>query len=223
MDLLDPDLNRLRLRLRFRHFQLLSHAGARRAASGLPRRKCVTQPALEPHAGRNRGRPGRAAVQRTSRGLSPTGHGIAATRSARQILEELGRVPQEINLGPQVAALIRVGAPHFVAHSVMPRVISRLAALRPRGARIQLIERPVPELFAALQEGDADALVNYLRRSTSEAVKMPLHQEKLYESNYQLVAPRTIGSPNRAGPCRWRNWSTKTGSCPRRTRCCARK
>ncbi|ULY92274.1 LysR family transcriptional regulator substrate-binding protein [Bordetella pertussis] len=54
---------------------------------------------------------------------------------------------------------------------------------------VQLIERPVPELFAALQEGDADALVTTYAPQHIEAVKMPLHQEKLYESTYQLVAP----------------------------------
>ncbi|KAB1448874.1 LysR substrate-binding domain protein [Bordetella bronchiseptica MBORD678] len=188
MDLLDPDLNRLASRLRFRHFQLLltlAREGSLRAAA---QEMHVTQPALSRMLEEIEGVLGVQLFVRTSRGLSPTGHGIAATRSARQILEELGRVPQEINLGPQVAALIRIGAPHFVAHSVMPRVISRLAALRPR-VHVQLIERPVPELFAALQEGDADALVTTYAPQHIEAVKMPLHQEKLYESNYQLVAP----------------------------------
>ncbi|WAZ43754.1 LysR family transcriptional regulator substrate-binding protein [Bordetella pertussis] len=60
--------------------------------------------------------------------------------------------------------------------------------MRPR-VHVQLIERPVPELFAALQEGDADALVTTYAPQHIEAVKMPLHQEKLYESTYQLVAP----------------------------------
>ncbi|WP_227316613.1 LysR family transcriptional regulator substrate-binding protein, partial [Bordetella pertussis] len=71
---------------------------------------------------------------------------------------------------------------------IQPIESSHLAALRPR-VHVQLIERPVPELFAALQEGDADALVTTYAPQHIEAVKMPLHQEKLYESTYQLVAP----------------------------------
>lgn len=125
---------------------------------------------------------------RSSRGLQPTEHGVAAIRSARQILEELWRVPQEVSLGPQVSALVRVGAPHFLAHSLMPQVIARLASQAPR-VHVQLIERPVPELFEALQEGDADALVTTYAPQHIESVKMPLHQEKLYESRYELVAP----------------------------------
>src|SRR5690606_16582176 len=98
------------------------------------------------------------------------------------------RVPQEINLGPQVAALIRVRAPHFVAHSVMPRVISRLAALRPR-VHVQLIERPVPQLFAALHAGHAAPPLTPYARQRIQAAKMPRRQGTPYASRRHLRAP----------------------------------
>lgn len=188
MNALDPELNRLTSRLRFRHFQLLvslAQEGSLRAAA---QEMHVTQPALSRTLEEIESVLGVKLFARSSRGLVPNAHGVAATRSARQILEELLRVPQEVNLGAHASALIRLGAPHFVAHSLLPSVVGRLAALRPR-VHVQLIERPVPELFAALQDGDVDALVSTYSPRHIEAVQVPLRLEKLYESKYELVAP----------------------------------
>jgi Transcriptional regulator len=188
MDVLDPELNRLSSRLRFRHFQLLvtlAREGSLRAAA---QEMHVTQPALSRTLEEIESVLGVKLFVRSSRGLVPNAHGVAATRSARQILEELSRVPEELSLGGHASALVRLGAPHFVAHSLLPSVIGKLAALRPR-VHVQLIERPVPELFAALQNGDADALVTTYSPQHIEAVQVPLQQEKLYESTYELIAP----------------------------------
>ncbi len=187
MDLLNPDLSRLVSRLRFRHFHLLvmlSREGSLRAAA---HQMHLTQPALSRTLEEIESVLGVKLFSRTSRGLVPTAQGVAATRSARQILEELSRVPQEINVGSEAFAVIRLGAPHFVAHSFLPPVISRLAALRPR-VHVILIERPVPELFEALANGDADALITTYAPQHVENVQMPLLQEKLYEEKYELVA-----------------------------------
>ena len=188
MDALNSELNRLASRLRFRHFQLLvvlAKEGSLRAAA---QEMHLTQPALSRTLEEIEGVLGVRLFTRSSRGLVPTVHGVAATRGARQILEELGRVPQEVSLGADASALVRIGAPHFVAHSLLPSVIGRLAALRPR-VHVQIIERPVPELFAALHNGDADALITTYSPQHVEAVQVPLHQEKLYESACELVGP----------------------------------
>lgn len=187
MDVPTGELNPLISRLRFRHFQLLetlSREGSLRSAA---REMHVTQPALSRMLEEIESVLGTQLFVRSSRGLQATAHGVAATRSARYILEELWRVPQEIKLGTRTAALIRIGAPHPVAHGLLPPVIGRLAAQRPR-IQVQLIERAVPELFLALQDGEVDALVTTYSPQHLETVQVPLEQERLYESQYELVA-----------------------------------
>lgn len=190
MDALNAELNRLASRLRFRHFQLLvvlAKEGSLRAAA---QEMHLTQPALSRTLEEIETVLDVKLFTRSSRGLIPTVHGVAATRSARQILEELLRVPQEVSLGDDASALVRIGAPHFVAHSLLPAAVVRLAALRPR-VHVQVIERPVPELFEALHSGDADVLITTYSPQYVEAVQEPLFLEKLYESTYELVGPVT--------------------------------
>lgn len=187
MDPTHPELARLASRLRFRHFELLvalAETGSLRAAA---QRMHLTQPALSRSLEEIEGVLGIRLFSRTSRGLVPTAHGVAATRSAQQILEELSRFPQEVGLGVEASARVCVGAPHFVAHSFLPPVIARLAAMRPR-VHVVLVERPVPELFAALHRGEVDALVTTYAPQHVENVPVALHQEKLYDSKYELVA-----------------------------------
>lgn len=189
MDAPSAPLNHLSSRLRFRHFQLLetlAREGSLRAAA---QEMHVTQPALSRTLEEIESVLGVQLFVRTSRGLVPTPQGVAATRSARYILEELLRVPEEIKLGAGTSALIRIGAPHPVAHGLLPSVIGRLTAQRPR-IQVDLIERAVPELFQALQAGAVDALVTNYSPQHMEAVQVPLQQEKLYESEYELVASK---------------------------------
>ncbi len=186
---MDRAVEHLASRLRFRHFQLLevlSREGSLRAAA---QQMHVTQPALSRTLEEIENVLGVKLFVRTSRGLVPTAHGVAATRSARYILEELIRVPQEIKLGTRTSALIRIGAPHPVAHGLLPMAIHRLTTSRPR-IEVALVERPIPDLFLALQAGEVDALVTNYSPQHLDTVQIPLQQDKLYDSAYELVAPK---------------------------------
>jgi len=185
---MDSAVDHLASRLRFRHFQLLEVLERERSLRAAAQEMHVTQPALSRMLEEIESVFEVKLFERTARGLTPTGHGIAATRSARYILEELTRVPQEIRLGTNTAAVIRIGAPQPVAHGLLPTVIHRLTASKPP-VDVVLLERAVPELFHALQAGEVDALVTNYSPQHMEAVQIPLKLEKLYESKYELVAP----------------------------------
>ena len=78
----------------------------------------------------------------------------------------------------------------------------------------------MPELFAALQEGDADALVTTYapqHRSRQDAAAPGNSTNRTTSSS----RPRTIGSLNRAGPCPLAKLVNEDWILPRRTRCCA--
>jgi LysR family transcriptional regulator, regulator of abg operon len=188
VDMLAGELNKLASRLRFRHFQLLvalAREGSLRAAA---QEMHVTQPALSRMLEELESALGSQLFVRSSRGLTPTTDGVTATRSARYILEELWRVPQELRLRADATAQIRIGAPHPVAHGLLSSAIARLTAHRPR-IHVELIERAVPDLFIALQNGEAEVLVTTYSPKHLEAVQVPLQQERLCETKYELVAP----------------------------------
>ena len=187
MDFSAPAFTRLTSRLRFRHFELLIALSGESSLRAAAQQMHLTQPALSRMLDDMERVLSVRLFERTSRGLRPTSNGIAATRCARQILEELGRVPQETALGEGVAAVVRIGAPHYVAHDFLPPLVARLTAQRPR-IHVKLIERPVPDLFQALEDGEADALITTYTPQLTAGLRIPLRQQRLYDSKFRLIA-----------------------------------
>lgn len=186
--LTDPDTERLVSRLRFRHLRLiveLRRGGSLRAAAqGLH----LTQPALSKALGELEGAFGFPLFTRTARGVTPTARGEVAVRGAEMLLAELAHLRVEAAAGDAVAAVVRIGAPPFVAQGYLPAVLARLAQSEPP-VRVQLLEERVPALLEALAGGQLDALVTSYPAQMPELGGVQLHFEKLFDAEFFVIAP----------------------------------
>lgn len=179
---------RLAGRLRFRHLQLLlalEEGGSLRAAA---QQLNFTQPALSKALAEVEGAFGLPLFTRTARGLTPTPAGRAALRGARLLLQELAHVQDETAAAATAAAVVRIGAPPFVAHGHLPAVVARLAAATPR-VHVELLEERVPLLVQALSEGRVDALVTSYPPPAADGSMGGLRYEKLFDTEYAVIAP----------------------------------
>lgn len=177
---------RLATRLRFRDLQLLvalSDGSSLRKAAELMN---VTQPALSRTLTDIEGAFGCALFVRGSRGLQPTVQGLAAMRGALQLLQELDRVGEEVEFSAESASVIRVGAPPFVAHGHLPRVIKQMRA-NGQTVRLKVVEGVVNDLFDKLLQGDVDALFTTYADRSVEGERFTY--ESLFPSRYVLIAP----------------------------------
>lgn len=174
--------------LRFRHLRLLQtlkESGSLRSAAASMN---LTQPALSRMLSEIEAIFGASLFERTSRGLLATPKGEAAIRGAGQMLEELARVQQEVALGVEAATVVKLGAPHFVAHGYLPPVIASLCTQTPK-VHVQLIEGAVPHLFDALAAGEVDALISTYSARSSDDTTVPLVYEQLFASEYVVIGP----------------------------------
>lgn len=179
---------RLAGRLRFRHLQLLlalEQGGSLRAAA---QELNFTQPALSKALAEVESAFGLPLFTRTARGLTPTPQGRAALRGARLLLEELAHVQDEASAAACAAAVVRIGAPPFVAHGHLPAMIARLAVATPR-VHVELLEERVPLLMEALAEGRVDALVTSYPGLGPDGPMGGLRYEKLFDTEYAVIAP----------------------------------
>lgn len=184
----DPDTERLVTRLRFRHLRLISElrrGGSLRAAAQVLN---LTQPALSKALGELEGAFGFALFTRTARGVTPTAQGEVAVRGAEVLLAELAHLRLEVAAGNSVAAVVRVGAPPFVAQGYLPAVLARLVQRDPP-VRVQLFEERVPLLLEALAAGQLDALVTSYPAQMPELGGVQLQFEKLFDAEFFVIAP----------------------------------
>lgn len=190
---------KLASRLRFRHLQLLlelERGGSLRAAA---QSLHLTQPALSKALAEIEGAFGCRLFERTPRGLLPTSRGRAALRGAAQLLQELAHVQREVTA--DAAAVLRIGAPPFVAHGYLPQVFARLLALQP-GVQVELMEERVPVILQALVDARLDALVTSFPAVMPEVQGVKLRFEKLFDARFAIIAPP--GHPLARGrPVRW--------------------
>ena len=184
----DPDTERLVTRLRFRHLRLISElrrGGSLRAAAQALN---LTQPALSKALGELEGAFGFALFTRTARGVTPTAQGEVAVRGAEVLLAELAHLRVEVAAGISVVAVVRVGAPPFVAQGYLPAVLARLVQRDPP-VRVQLLEERVPLLLEALAAGRLDALVTSYPAQMPELGGVQLQFEKLFDAEFFVIAP----------------------------------
>jgi LysR family transcriptional regulator of abg operon len=187
---MSQDIERLLSRLRFRHLQLLAaieRTGSLRAAAGTLN---LTQPALSKALRELEGMLGFALFERTRRGLKHTAQGLILIHGARLLLEELRHVNAEAQAaGPNesIGAVLRLGAPQFVAISLVPKVIKALAEQTPR-IMVTLREGSVLHLFDVLLEGALDALLTiYGPGSFMGAAGKNIAYEKIADEDYAII------------------------------------
>ncbi len=179
-------IHNLTTRLRFRDLTLLVALGEGNSLRTAAQILNVTQPALSRTLTEIESTFGCALFDRGARGLTPTAQGFSAVRGARQLLRELERVGEEVELSSESASVIRIGAPHFVAHGHLPQLMERFHRMGV-AARIKLTEGAANDLFDKLLEGEVDALITtYADRPLDE---IRLRYESLFPSKYVLIAP----------------------------------
>lgn len=184
----DPDTERLITRLRFRHLRLITElrrGGSLRAAAQL---LSLSQPALSKALGELEGAFGFTLFTRTARGLTPTAQGEVVLRGAEMLLAELAHLRAEASAGDSAAAMLRVGAPPFVAQGYLPAVLARLVRRDPP-VRVQLVEERVPLLLEALAGGQLDALVTSYPAQMPDLGGVQLRFEKLFDAEFFVIAP----------------------------------
>ncbi|HYF17255.1 MAG TPA: LysR substrate-binding domain-containing protein [Ramlibacter sp.] len=183
------DVRKLAARLRFRHLQLLlalRQGGSLRAAAQAMN---LTQPALSKALGEIEAAFGCPLFVRTPRGLTPNARGEVALRGAALLLEELSHVQAEVLQGDHAAAVLRVGAPPFVAHGLLPEVLQRLTTRDPP-LRVELVEERVPLLLEMLGDGRLDALVSSYAGRLPTGLGAGWQIRKLSEVEFSIIAPR---------------------------------
>jgi len=176
-------------RLRFRHLKLLvelSQGGSLRSAAGVMN---LTQPALSKALNEIETAFGFALFTRSARGLHVTSRGEIAIRGAARLLQELAHVHAEASATPP-AAMLRLGAPPFVAQNYLSDVLLGMTRA-PARVRVHLLEERVPLLIEALIEGRVDALITTYPAELPEDAGQTLHYENLFEAEFAIVAPAT--------------------------------
>lgn len=179
-------LHQLASRLRFRHIQLLVALHETGSLHAAAESMHLTQPSLSKMLQEIESAFGERLFERGARGLKPTAAGLSAIHGASILLQELGRVSREVTLQPP-GMVLRVGAPPFVAQSLLPGAFSRLGALHP-SMRVELVESGVPNLLRMLMDGKLDALVTSYASDLSEAAESGLKFERLCMTRIAVVA-----------------------------------
>lgn len=179
-------------RLRFRHLQLISQIERTGSLSKASEALSLTQPALSKALKEVEEMLGFALFTRSARGLEKTPQGSVVIHGANLLLQELSHVQQEAQAaGPEgkVAGVLRLGAPAYLAVSLLPQIIAHLTGSKP-SLIVHLREDNVPNLFKGLLHGELDALITvYSPEVPAEANQKELCFEKFAEEDYAVIGP----------------------------------
>lgn len=186
----DPEFDRLLSRLRFRHLQLIVELGRNRSLRSSAAAFGVTQPALGRTLGEIEAAFGFPMFVRSARGVTPTAAGEVAIRGATLLLEEVARLRADAAKGSEAQALIRLGAPPFLAQGYLPPKIAALAGREPP-VRVQLTESGYHAVMDALVHGRLDAVVcpiSGLAGLSGLTAGAGLRFEPLFTADYTVIA-----------------------------------
>lgn len=189
---MNPTADRLLARLRFRHLQLVAEVERLGTLGKAALALNLTQPALSKALKEIEELLGFALFNRGARGLQPTPQGRIVMRGATLLLNELRHFHAEAVLaGPEgrFAATLRLGAPAFLAVSLLPAVVTRLATSAPPIV-VSLYEASVPRLFEMLIGGALDALVTvYNPEAMAATAGHDIRFDALGREDYTVIAP----------------------------------
>jgi DNA-binding transcriptional LysR family regulator len=143
--------------LRLRDLLLLEHIAQHGSLRKVAEALHVTQPAVTQALQGLEQAFGVALVDRGRRGVSLTPSGQAALARLRVARREVSAA-REAALAPQ-RPVLRLGSSPMAALEVMPRALARLRRSAPE-VRVVLTETSVPRLWAALADGELDAIAS---------------------------------------------------------------
>lgn len=180
-------------RLRFRHLQLLMEmrggATIRQAAEATN----VTQPAVTKALQEIEEIFDCPLFHRTRRGLVPTSEGAVLLRGAELLLNDLRHVGESVDAAARGAVTtLRLGAPPFVATSVVPAILRSMYLEHGTSVKVILSEATSPRLFGLLWSGALDALIT---RFPEASASMPADMaeqlvfRKIKEDELQVLLP----------------------------------
>lgn len=139
--------------------------------TGAARRVHRTQAAVSQQVRRLEELAGGGLFTRESRGAALTPRGETLLRYARRILrlhdEAMAAVAE-----PEVAGVVRLGAPEDYASLFLPGILSGFAAGHPR-VRVDVSCRPTPDLLAMVERGDLDMTLATTPGPISDAADGP--------------------------------------------------
>jgi DNA-binding transcriptional LysR family regulator len=185
-------------RLRFRHLQLLEALAARGSLRAAAQALRQTQPALSKALHEVEGMLGFALFERTPRGLRPTLQGEVLVRGASLLIAELEHLRHEADsLQGRAQAVLRLGAPPFIALSLVPDVLGKLLERTPP-VFVRLTEERVPRLHELLRAGELDALLSTYSLEPEDAPgDSRLRREKLFDARNVVIAAPGWRGPRR--------------------------
>jgi len=179
-------------KLRFGHLLLLEALHRCGTIQEAAQQLKLSRSAVSKSLGEIESAAGSALFERSRRGLRANAIGLIYLRGARRMLNDLEASVADASLArdPE-AALLRVGAPPFLAATLLPAVVKRVLTTLP-GLQLRLLQAPFAQLAQALHDASLDCLLTSL---TSEMVqpdsKRGLHIEPLYMGHNRVLAPRT--------------------------------
>lgn len=182
-------LDELIARLRFSHLRMLVALAEERSVHRAALRLHLSQPAISKTLKEVERAFGSTLFERSARGLALTPQGAVVVRGAAVLLGELEHLRAEADSNKRAPVTwVQLGAPPIAALTLAPRVVARLRLQRP-DVHVHLREDRVPTLFAALAQGEVDALLtpyNAALMSTPEATS--LRFERLQDEAFVLIA-----------------------------------
>jgi LysR family transcriptional regulator of abg operon len=174
-------------KLRFSHLRLLMTIEAGGSLRTAAQELNLTQPALSKTLKELEGALGFPLFARTPKGLRLTDQGRALTRGADVLMRQLAHVMEEARAAEPIA-ILRVGAPPFVALGYLPRVLKAMLGKSPP-VLVRLHEDTAPRLLDSLLKGELDALIGTYSRQMQEPGRMQgVRHEKLFDATYDVIA-----------------------------------
>jgi DNA-binding transcriptional LysR family regulator len=188
-------------RLRLRHLELLVMLGEAGTVRGTATRLSLSQPAISKMLGEIEGALGARLFERSHQGVRANALGLAAIYRARVVLNELGRIGDDLAaLGDGATAVLRLGAPSVTA--TVPAAIVQLRARMP-GTAVRITEGRVRELIQRLLDGELDCVFGAITPELMAGDQLPLLQsEVLVEDQLCVLAAASNPLARRRG-LRW--------------------
>lgn len=199
-----PDIEPMLVRLKLRHFRLLSaieeHGSLLKAANAV----AISQPGATKALQEIEQAVGHPIFLRTNRGLQPNELGHCVLRYARLILQDMVHLREEMigildGHGGRLAVGTIMGAVPLLAHH-LARLIERNPAIR-----VELIEDTSANLLALLDEGRLDLAIC---RTSVSARPEKYDDRRIWEEQLAVVA--NVRHPLASGPATLKDLESST-------------
>ena len=176
--------NRIRSKLRVRHFELLDVLGETLNIHKAAPRLSLSQPATSKLLHETEMLYKTLLFERLPRGLKPTTAGQIAILSARILLGEIGNSLSEAQLvASGISGLVRIGALPAAIPTLYQRVLTQAHAVMPK-LIISVTEGSLEGLLASLRRKELDVV---LARLSGETQQSSFETEPLFEESVCLV------------------------------------